>query len=199
MQKLVRKYDHRLRRLGPPHRELDARDVTYQLLLANLNIAWHWSEIIVGKATLEARLGPALSKIRPVITMEALLAYWFARDANLDKDLLSALERLRRDGSRLHLVTNQEHLRADHLWTTLRLKDRFDAMHYSAELGLAKPDPAFFDAVRARTGLLSAELLLIDDSPANVAAARASGWQALHWTGDTSLPALLAAAEIRLA
>lgn len=48
MQKLVRKYDHRLRRLGPPHRELDARDVTYQLLLANLNIAWHWSEIIVG-------------------------------------------------------------------------------------------------------------------------------------------------------
>jgi putative hydrolase of the HAD superfamily len=158
----------------------------------------HWSEIIVGKATLEERLGPVLAEIKPNVPVDSFLAYWFAKDANLDKNLLGELAALRAEGFQLHLVTNQEHRRAAHLWTTLGLSDRFDAMHYSAELGLAKPDPAFFAAVRARTGLLAGELLLIDDAQANVAAARASGWQALQWTGDRSLPALIAAAEIRL-
>ncbi|MDR3669795.1 MAG: ATP-binding protein [Holophaga sp.] len=46
MQRLSRRYYQQVRRQGRSHRELTARDVTYQLLLASLNVAWHWSEII---------------------------------------------------------------------------------------------------------------------------------------------------------
>jgi signal transduction histidine kinase len=48
MQRLLRKYYHQVRRQARPHRERTARDVTYQLLLASLNVGWHWSEIIAG-------------------------------------------------------------------------------------------------------------------------------------------------------
>ena len=48
MQTLLRRYYHEVRRQARPHRERTARDVTYQLLLASLNVGWHWSEIIVG-------------------------------------------------------------------------------------------------------------------------------------------------------
>jgi putative hydrolase of the HAD superfamily len=157
-----------------------------------------WSEIIVGKAALEPRLETALSQLTPRVAVDRFLDYWLAKDANLDRSLLADLASLRGAGLQLHLVTNQEHRRARHLWTTLGLKDRFDAMHHSADLGLAKPDPRFFHAVRARTGLSADELLLIDDAPANVAAAGAAGWQALLWTQETSLPALLTSAEVSL-
>jgi putative hydrolase of the HAD superfamily len=64
-------------------------------------------------------------------------------------------------------------------------------MHYAADLGCGKPDPAFFAQVARRTGLAPAEMLLIDDKLENVEAARAAGWGGLHWTGERRLADLL--------
>ena len=84
---------------------------------------------------------------------------------------------VRASGLQLHLATVQEHRRADYLWTTLGLRDRFDGLHHSAAVGFAKPDPAYFAAVEARTGFAADELLLIDDSPHNIEAAKLAGWR----------------------
>jgi signal transduction histidine kinase len=46
MQRLSRRYYQKVRRQVRSHRELTERDVTYQLLLASLNVAWHWSVIV---------------------------------------------------------------------------------------------------------------------------------------------------------
>jgi putative hydrolase of the HAD superfamily len=112
-------------------------------------------------------------------------------DARFDEVLLANLARLRRGGVRLHLATVQEHERARHLWETLRLCNRFDAMHYAAAIGWRKSDPQFYAAVEARTGLPPDELLLIDDTPANVEIARSCGWRARHWTGQARLEEVL--------
>jgi putative hydrolase of the HAD superfamily len=153
--------------------------------------AVHWTDVMLGRAGLHERLAPVLSKIAPHITSEQLVAYWFARDAVLDDVLLEDLAEFRAQGIELHLATVQEHLRAEHLWTTMGFRQRFDAMHYAADLGCGKPDPAFFAAVQARTGFAPAEMLLIDDVAENIAAARAAGWRGLHWTGDRRLRDLL--------
>jgi putative hydrolase of the HAD superfamily len=159
--------------------------------LAEHFFAIHWDDVVMGRAGLHERLAPVLARIAPHLTSERLVAYWFGKDAILDHRLLDDLERVRARGIALHLATVQEHLRADYIWTELGLRERFDAMHYAADLGCGKPDPAFFAKVAGRTGLAPGEMLLIDDRLENVEAARAAGWGGLHWTGEQRLPDLL--------
>jgi putative hydrolase of the HAD superfamily len=159
--------------------------------LAEHFFAIHWDDVVMGRAGLHERLAPVLASIAPHLTSERLVAYWFEKDATLDHRLLDDLERVRARGIALHLATVQEHLRADYIWTELGFRERFDAMHYAADLGCGKPDPAFFAKVAGRTGLAPGEMLLIDDRLENVEAARAAGWGGLHWTGEQRLPDLL--------
>lgn len=152
----------------------------------------HWAEIAVGRASLPARLGPVLERCAPHLTARGLMDYWFRRDAEVDPTFLGQLEPLRASGVALHLATNQEHERAAFLWKTLGLQDHFAAMHYSADVGWAKPDPGFFITVVARTGYAPADLTLVDDRPENVAAARQAGWGGLYWDRTGTLADLLA-------
>lgn len=152
----------------------------------------HWDDIALGRADLHERLAPVLTEIAPHLTSDALADYWFAADARLDETLLADLADLRAGGLILHLATVQEHHRARYLWETLGLRHRFDAMHYAADLGSAKPDPAFYTAIEARTGFAANELALLDDRPGNVAAAQARGWGGLLWDGGRPIGELLA-------
>jgi len=153
--------------------------------------AVHWDDVVMGRAGLHERLAPVLAKIAPHLTSERLATYWFEKDAILDERLLDDLAQVRTRGMALHLATVQEHLRAEYIWTTLGFCERFDAMHYAADLGCGKPDPAFFAKVGERTGLAPGEMLLIDDKLENVEAARCAGWGGLHWTGERRLADLL--------
>lgn len=57
----------------------------------------------------------------------------------------------------------------------------------------AKPDPAIYEIAEARFGVPPQQLFFTDDNPANIAAARARGWQAHLFTGAEGLEAELAA------
>jgi putative hydrolase of the HAD superfamily len=71
----------------------------------------------------------------------------------------------------------------------------FDVCCYSCDLGVAKPDPAFFAAAARRVAAGPASILFIDDSARNVDGARAAGLAAEQWElghGHDVLLALLA-------
>lgn len=70
---------------------------------------------------------------------------------------------------------------------------RFDQVFFSHRLGHRKPDPAAFAAVAARLGAVGHDIVFIDDSQANVAAARMAGWRAIPFRGPTDLDRELAA------
>lgn len=160
--------------------------------LAEHFFAVHWDDVVMGRANLHERLAPVLAQIAPHLTSQKLAAYWFAKDAIVDQQLLEDLADMRASGVALHLATVQEHLRADYLWTILGFRERFDALHYAADLGCGKPDPAFFARVGERTGLAPGEMLLIDDKAENVEAAREAGWGAALWDGTERLAEVLA-------
>jgi 2-haloacid dehalogenase len=67
----------------------------------------------------------------------------------------------------------------------------FSNIYVSGELKLIKPDPRIFDHVERDLGTTPEKLLFIDDNPANIAAAKARGWQAHHFTGPEGLRARL--------
>jgi 2-haloacid dehalogenase len=57
----------------------------------------------------------------------------------------------------------------------------------SGDIGLIKPDPAIYDRHTKDFGLAPSATLFIDDSAANIAAARAYGWNAIQFTGADNL------------
>jgi putative hydrolase of the HAD superfamily len=146
----------------------------------------YWDNILVGRAGLMEYLGTVLQKIAPHVNPETLVSYWFQKDSRLVAPLLAELSLIRSAGIRAYLATNQEHLRAAYLMEQLGLADHVDGIFYSARIGAQKPDMEFFAKVQAAVGLRGEEMLLIDDSRHNVDAARKAGWQALHWTKDSS-------------
>lgn len=158
----------------------------------------HFHDIVHGRADLFERLAPVLADIAPQVSARALVDYWFEKDGRLNQPLLEEIAAWRAAGLALHLATVQEHHRARHLWETLALRERFDAIHYAADLGCAKPDPAFWAAIQRRTGFAPAELLLIDDAPRNVEGAQAAGWAAALWDGSQSLGEVLGRFGLKL-
>jgi HAD superfamily hydrolase (TIGR01509 family) len=67
---------------------------------------------------------------------------------------------------------------------------------FSADLGLAKPDPRAFAAILDLLGTAPERTLLIDDAPSNTAAARALGFETHTFTGADALAAELARAGL---
>ncbi len=53
--------------------------------------------------------------------------------------------------------------------------ETFDVIVYSAEAGLAKPDPAIYRLALKQLGVAASEAVFVDDVPENVEAARALG------------------------
>ena len=60
--------------------------------------------------------------------------------------------------------------------------NEFDTDFISGHMKVIKPDPEIYAQLEAKLGLSGAALLFTDDSPANIAAAEARGWQAHHFT-----------------
>jgi putative hydrolase of the HAD superfamily len=153
----------------------------------------YWEDIVLGRMDIAEQLPKALDKIPCDLTADDVLTYWFENDARINARLLAELDEQRQRGMRVYLTTNQEHRRAKYLMETIGLETHVDGMHYSAALSCRKPDRLFFDKVADLTGLAPAELLLIDDTSANVEAALAAGWQSANWHADSSLAAILQA------
>lgn len=147
-----------------------------------------WGDIVCGRRGIEEPLAETLAEIAPHLGVDEMLDYWFQKDAGLNKDLMAALEDLRRRSNvGLSLATNQEHRRANYLWRDLELEHHFDAIHYSADIGHPKPEAEFFAAVEDRTGFDGPNILFFDDQERNVMGARERGWRAYVWTGMETL------------
>ncbi|KQZ88494.1 hypothetical protein ASD62_03350 [Phycicoccus sp. Root563] len=84
-------------------------------------------------------------------------------------------------GYRVHLATNQERRRANFMREAVGYDTMFEMSFYSCDLGVAKPDRAFFDEVLRRLRAAPDEVLFIDDHELNVMAAASAGMRATQW------------------
>ncbi len=99
---------------------------------------------------------------------------------------LKALRDLRRRGFGIYLLSNTNPIMWRGVIATefgkegLRREDYFDGMVTSFEARSAKPDAGIFRYAIEQLGIDPAETLFLDDSQANVEAARAIGFEAVH-------------------
>jgi putative hydrolase of the HAD superfamily len=96
-------------------------------------------------------------------------------------DGVALIERVRAAGHRLALLSNMPAPYAQHLEATHACFEAFEPRAWSGRLGLAKPERAIFNHLQQSLAARDDDLLFIDDHLGNVDAARACGWQALHF------------------
>jgi putative hydrolase of the HAD superfamily len=94
-------------------------------------------------------------------------------------------------GARLALLSNAPEALAIAIDSS-RWSASFDRRFYSCRLGLAKPDPAVYEAVLGDLGAAPTSVLFIDDRAENVRAATAVGLPAVRFTSAEELPGQLA-------
>lgn len=135
-----------------------------------------WKQVVTGQLDIRDVLDQCLPRLGDGITTEQFMQYWFKNDARLDESVLADCVALRDRGLKIVLATNQEHQRANYIMSTLKLADYVDGIVYSADIGVAKPDPAFFTAAMTKTQQPAHEHILIDDTLENVKAAIAARW-----------------------
>ena len=91
------------------------------------------------------------------------------------------LRRLHAQGRPLHFLSNMPELMARHFESTHDFMQLFESGVFSARVKLVKPEPGIYAHAAQVFGRAPADLLFFDDHLPNVIAARAAGWQAVHF------------------
>ena len=110
---------------------------------------------------------------------------YFSGD-RLDGELVSLIEELR-PHYKIGLLSNAPDKLEAWLEQDWGIKHLFDAIVYSAKVGLAKPDQRVFHLVLEQLDVAPSEALFIDDFQRNIDAALALGMHAIHFACTTAL------------
>ncbi|GAA5210051.1 HAD-IA family hydrolase [Microbacterium kyungheense] len=121
--------------------------------------------------------------------IDDVLSVWWTFDVLAPS--LATVAQVRAAGTRCYLATNQDAYRAACMRDKAPYDDLLDGAYYSCDVGVAKPDPAFFVHIATDLGIAPERLLFLDDQPANVDGARRAGLNAECWTHSEGLPRLL--------
>ncbi len=115
-------------------------------------------------------------------------------------NLLDTLRQRREAGEDLHLyyLSNMSVPYARALEARGLFLPWFEGGIFSGDVKVVKPERAIYALLAERFGLDPAQTIFIDDSVANVEAARHFGWHAIHCTSTHALPTQLAELMTRL-
>ncbi|MBO20384.1 MAG: hypothetical protein CL732_07590 [Chloroflexi bacterium] len=97
-----------------------------------------------------------------------------------DESILPLVQQLG-DGHRLAVASNTDAIHFAHTKDDFGILESFQEFFLSCEMGLLKPDPAFFQRILGGLGAPPEECVFIDDRPENVESARTLGIDALHF------------------
>ncbi len=138
--------------------------------------------IVRGQLDLRVALGDWLHVSHPQVDADAFLAYWFAKDARPDPNVVAWLNN---HSARHVIATNNEARRATYIESEMGFGALVERVFASGRMGVAKPDAAYFAAIEQWSGYAPQHHVLIDDTRPNVDAARARGWSAFHFTDQS--------------
>lgn len=148
---------------SPAWNLLDSGTISYDTMLR------------VARAHLDERLWPNL---------DACFAGWAAYSTPIEETNALAAE-LKREGYGIYLLSNagtRIHDQLGHMpaWELM------DGAVVSGEERLMKPDPAIYQLLCERYGLLAEECLFVDDNADNCEGARVAGMRAVRYTGNVA-------------
>lgn len=130
-----------------------------------------------GKADLKQELSKYLPEWDWQGSVDDILKFWFEGEAEINMELLERISRLREQGIKCYIHTNNEKYRVAFLWEILGLNKHFDGMLASCDLGHLKPAQEFWQAIHNRLQQSDkAAVLVVDHEAKNVVGAKEFGY-----------------------
>lgn len=147
---------------------------------------WH-AEIDRGRPMAEAvaDLARQYPDLAPLI--EAYDARWDEMFEGAIDGSVDILVKMRAQGWPLYALTNFPGERFERFMHSFPFVEAFKGIIVSGQEGTIKPEAEIFRRLSTRFDLAPGRTLFIDDLPANVAAARRFGFQAVHFTSPEGL------------
>jgi len=143
-----------------------------------------FADCLVGRADLKKELSKQLGAWGWKQSVDDLLGFWFSdADTIIDRRFQHVPESLQSYGIKVCLATNNEKYRTAYLSETKRLGTWFDKIFSSADMGVKKPDQAFFQKMIDELGFEKGEVTFWDDDPGNIEGAKSFGVNAELYTG----------------
>ncbi|GAB3835146.1 HAD family hydrolase [Kribbella italica] len=105
-------------------------------------------------------------------------------------EAIDVVQELRAAGIPCHLATNQQAYRREIMNDRRNYGQWFDRSFYSCDLGVAKPDPAYFKAIVTAIDLPPSSVLFVDDTAPNIDGAREAGLYAEQFDLSSGVPVL---------
>lgn len=113
-------------------------------------------------------------------TVDELMEFWFTKGTEIDQEMLARVEKLKTDGVRCFMATDQEKYRGENLTRRLGDGHPFEKVFISSSIGVPKKDPEFWEYVSREIGSIPKnEVLFIDDSIENIDAAKEFGFEGI--------------------
>src|SRR3989344_1969074 len=117
-----------------------------------------------GRADLKEKIAPFLAKWNWQGSVEDLLKYWFTSESTVDKEVIKIINDLRSKGLKCYMATRQEKYRLQYLLETIGLKNYFDDVFCTCNIGYEKWQPEFFASVFKKLRVKPQEVMFFDDS-----------------------------------
>ncbi len=144
-------------------------------------------ECSFGKADLKEKIYPYLIKWNYKGTVEDLLKFWFENASEVDKEVVKIINILRSKSVRCYLSTRQEKYREDYVWNKMNLKNNFDGIFCTCDIGYDKWQKEYWEYVSEKLNLKPEEIMFFCDSQKNVDSASFYGIKAYLYGGISLL------------
>lgn len=146
-----------------------------------------WNDFVIGRRDLKEHIRDNPSLWQWDGTPDELLDYWFKSEDIRNDEMIELVKTIHAGGTPCYLATEQEKYRGNYMRDVM-FKDLFDGYFITAEIGLKKSDPKFFEYIvkelTSKHGLSSpTEIVFFDDSRSKVDAAKSAGLTAHLFTG----------------
>jgi putative hydrolase of the HAD superfamily len=144
-------------------------------------------ECSFGIADLKEKIAPYLIKWNYNGSVEDFLEYWFKSESNVDKNVIELIAKLRNKGVKCYIATRQEKYRKDYLLNIVGLKDYFDGIFCTCDIGYDKWEKEYWDYVSKTLNLKPEEITFFCDSQKNIDFSKTFGVNAYFYNDIDSI------------
>jgi putative hydrolase of the HAD superfamily len=132
-------------------------------------------ECSFGRADLKEKIAPYLIEWGYKGTVDDLLKYWFENENTFDPKILDLLKDLKGRGIKCYITTRQEKYRKEYMFNKLGLKNYFDDIFCTCDIGYDKSEKAYWDYVFNKVNSEPDECMYFDDKHENLDIAQSLG------------------------
>lgn len=143
---------------------------------------------VAGKGDFREATADVLARWEVATPLADVLSLW--EQFAVVPEAIDVVQELRAAGVPCHLATNQQSYRREIMNDRRNYGQWFDRSFYSCDLGVAKPDPAYFKTILTAIDLPPTSVLFVDDNANNVAGAREAGLHAEVFHLSSGVPVL---------